>query len=92
MTNNPPSVPQTAHELRQHIDDIVDVELARLRRRLPQLDPEVRGELERSVRRAVDRLFDTSRPAHEWLAPEHADAVRVLFDLDAAIAPTLRAA
>jgi glutamyl-tRNA reductase len=67
----------------------VDAELARLEARVGDLDPLVRAELELTVHRVVEKLLHTPTVRVKQLADApggavYADALRELFDLDAA--------
>jgi glutamyl-tRNA reductase len=66
---------------------VIDGELLRLDSRLPGLDPGVRDEFVRSVRRVVDKLLHTPTVRVQELSSEpdavdYAAALRVLFALD----------
>jgi len=80
-------VEPTVVALRSRAADIVEAELARLDGRQPELDPRVRADLERTVRRVVDKLLHAPTVRVKELAggPEgdaYAQALRRLFDLD----------
>jgi glutamyl-tRNA reductase len=67
--------------------EVVDAELARLAGRLPDLDPGVRAEVERTVHRVVEKLLHTPTVRVKQLATApggdaYADALRALFDLE----------
>jgi glutamyl-tRNA reductase len=69
--------------------DLVDSELTRLGRRLPELDGVQRAEVERTIRRVVDKVLHTPTVRVKELAadpggPTYADALRELFALDQA--------
>lgn len=86
-------VTPTVTALRQQAAEVVDAELLRLDRRLPELDGEVREELRRTVRRVVDKLLHqptvrVKQLAAEPAATDYASALRELFGLD----PTVPAA
>src|SRR5699024_885623 len=98
-------VTPTVTALRKQAAEVVDAELLRLDRRLPDLDTDVRGELERTVRRVADKLLHAPTVRVKELASkddgtaavDYADALRELFGLDpqapAAVAkPSARAA
>jgi len=84
-------VAPTVAALRAHADEVVTAELERLGARLAGLDPAVRAEVERTVRRVVSTLLHqptvrmkelASAPGGDWVAT----AVRDLFQLDVATA------
>lgn len=52
-----PSIRSALLELNCRTDEIVDSELARLTRRLPELDPGVRAEIARLVRQVADEVM-----------------------------------
>lgn len=94
-------VTPTVTALRQRAAEVVDAELLRLDGRLPDLDAAVRDEIDRTVRRVVDKLLHTPTVRVKQLAETgggqaYADALRELFGLDpqsaAAVAATVRAA
>lgn len=79
-------VAPTVSALRARAADVVGRELARLDARLPGLDPRVRAECERTVRRTVSTLLHgpTVRVKELAHSPEgdlYADALRTLFGL-----------
>lgn len=81
------SVTPTVTALRKRAAEVVDSELLRLDSRLPELDDGVRSELDRTVRRVVDKLLHTPTVRVKELASEsggadYADALRELFGLD----------
>jgi glutamyl-tRNA reductase len=81
------AVTPTVTALRKRAAEVVDTELLRLDSRLPQLDDGVRDELNRTVRRVVDKLLHTPTVRVKELASapngtEYADALRELFNLD----------
>jgi glutamyl-tRNA reductase len=91
----------TVSALRKWAADVVDAELLRLDRRLPELDSAVRVELTHTVRRVVDKLLHAPTVRVQQLAKAeggqaYADALRELFALDrqhtAAITTPLRSA
>ncbi|HKR49504.1 MAG TPA: glutamyl-tRNA reductase, partial [Pseudonocardiaceae bacterium] len=91
-------VTPTVTALRKRAAEVVDAELLRLDGRLPGLDPAVRDELARTVRRVVDKLLHAPTVRVKQLAEvgggeAYADALRELFELDpqavAAIAATV---
>jgi glutamyl-tRNA reductase len=83
------TVAPTVTALRQLAAEVVAAELMRLQSRLPGLDETARGEVEKTVRRVVDKLLHTPTVRIKELAagPDghaYADALRELFDLDPA--------
>jgi glutamyl-tRNA reductase len=81
------AVTPTVAALRQQAAEVVDAELLRLDRRLPDLDPQVRQEVARTVRRVVDKLLHTPTVRVKQLAAggdrtDYAQALRELFGLD----------
>jgi glutamyl-tRNA reductase len=90
------AVAPTVVALRARASAVVEAELARLEARVGDLDPVVRGELERTVHRVVEKLLHTPtvRVKELALAPggnAYADALRELFDLDAAAVASVSA-
>ena len=88
-TRRAASVAPTVVALRQMASDLVDAELTRLERRLPELDGVQRDEVERTIRRVVDKVLHTPTVRVKELAadpggPTYADALRELFALDQA--------
>ncbi|MGH3770774.1 MAG: glutamyl-tRNA reductase [Pseudonocardiaceae bacterium] len=92
-------VAPTVAALRRRAAEVVNAELLRLDGRLPGLDPVVRDELTRTVRRVVDKLLHAPTVRVKQLAEAgggaaYADALRELFGLDpqaaAAIAAPVR--
>ena len=88
------TVTPTVTALRQLADEVVAAELLRLESRLPGVDESVRAELARTVRRVVDKLLHTPTVRIKELAAgpagqAYADALRELFDLDAAVPAAL---
>ena len=90
-------VQPTVVALRGRADDVVAAELARLTGRLPELDPDVRAELEQTVRRVVQSLLHTPTVRVKELVDSpvglsYGEALRELFGLDrdapAAVAQT----
>ncbi|WP_051581259.1 glutamyl-tRNA reductase [Pseudonocardia acaciae] len=80
-------VTPTVTALRRRAAEVVDAELLRLAGRLPELDPAVRDELTRTVRRVVDKLLHTPTVRVKQLAEApggdtYAEALRELFGLD----------
>jgi glutamyl-tRNA reductase len=80
-------VTPTVTALRRRASDVVDAELLRLHARMPDLDPAVRDELTRTVRRVVDKLLHTPTVQVKRLASgpdgnSYAQALRELFELD----------
>ncbi|MFC4001717.1 glutamyl-tRNA reductase [Prauserella oleivorans] len=87
------AVTPTVTALRKRAAEVVDAELLRLDRRLPGLEPDVREELGRTVRRVVDKLLHAPTVRVKQLAAEtndtdYATALRELFELDPQ-APTI---
>lgn len=81
------AVTPTVTALRRRAAEVVDAELLRLAGRLPELDDDVRAELDKTVRRVVDKLLHTPTVRVKQLAAEpagagYADALRELFQLD----------
>ncbi len=81
-------VAPTVAALRSRAAALVDVELARLAGRLPQLDDAARAEVELAVRRVVAKLLHTPTVRVKELATvpggdTYARALRELFGLDA---------
>jgi glutamyl-tRNA reductase len=80
-------VEPTVIALRGRAADIVDGELRRLGGRLPDLDPQVRADVEQAMHRIVDKLLHAPTVRVKELAgsPDgdaYAQALRRLFDLD----------
>jgi glutamyl-tRNA reductase len=80
-------VTPTVTALRRRASDVIDAELLRLSTRLPDLDPQVREEFTRTVRRVVDKLLHTPTVQVKRLAEgpdgaSYARALRELFELD----------
>ncbi|GEL22153.1 glutamyl-tRNA reductase [Pseudonocardia sulfidoxydans NBRC 16205] len=80
-------VTPTVTALRRRASEVVDAELLRLDSRLPDLEPDVRNEFARSVRRVVDKLLHTPTVQVKRLAEgpdgdSYAEALRLLFELD----------
>lgn len=97
VTQRTAEVTPTVTALRKRAAEVVDTELLRLDGRLPGLDPAVRDELARTVRRVVDKLLHAPTVRVKQLAEvgggqAYADALRELFELDpqtvAAVAAT----
>jgi len=81
------TVTPTVVALRTMATGIVETEVQRLRTRLPDLDPEVRDELEHVVRRVADKLLHqptvrVKELANETGAVSYATALAELFSLD----------
>jgi glutamyl-tRNA reductase len=81
------NVTPTVVALRTMATGVVDGELARLDSRLPELDPEVRAELELAVRRVADKLMHhptvrVKELANSSGAVSYAAALAELFALD----------
>jgi glutamyl-tRNA reductase len=79
-------VAPTVTALRARAADVVEAELARLDAKLPGLDPRVRAELARTVRRTVSTLLHGPTVRVKQLAEApggsvYADALRTLFEL-----------
>src|SRR5699024_501629 len=83
-------VTPTVTALRKQAAEVVDSELLRLGRKLPDLDPTVRAELDRTVHRVADKLLHAPTVRVKELASrdggaagvDYADALRELFGLD----------
>ena len=83
------AVTPTVTALRKRAAEVVDAELLRLANRLPELEPDVRDEFERTARRVVDKLLHTPTVRVKQLAADakgtdYANALRELFELDPA--------
>lgn len=81
------TVTPTVVALRSQADAVVATELARLHARLGDLDPAVAAELERTVRRVVDKVLHTPTVRVKELAggPDgsmYAEALQTLFGLE----------
>jgi glutamyl-tRNA reductase len=90
-------VTPTVTALRRRAADVVEAELLRLDGRLPELGPDVRGELANTVRRVVDKLLHAPTVRVKQLASapggaSYADALRELFELDPQAPAVLSAA
>ncbi|MEV6269846.1 glutamyl-tRNA reductase [Kribbella sp. NPDC004138] len=88
-TRRAASVAPTVVALRAMASSLVDAELARLERRLPGLDEHERHEVERTIRRVVDKVLHNPTVRVKELGgdpggPTYADALRQLFALDQA--------
>ncbi|HEY9339509.1 MAG TPA: glutamyl-tRNA reductase [Kribbella sp.] len=88
-TRRAASVAPTVVALRAMASSLVDAELARLERRLPGLDDHERHEVERTIRRVVDKVLHNPTVRVKELGgdpggPTYADALRQLFALDQA--------
>jgi glutamyl-tRNA reductase len=86
-TRRAASVAPTVVALRAMASSLVDTELARLERRLPELDEHERHEVERTIRRVVDKVLHNPTVRVKELGgdpggPTYADALRQLFALD----------
>ena len=82
-------VAPTVIALRDKAAQVVDAELARLERRLPDLDAGARAEITSSMRRVVEKLLHAPTVRVQELAgldgpQSYAEALRRLFDLDPA--------
>jgi glutamyl-tRNA reductase len=96
-TRRAASVAPTVVALRAMATELVDAELARLERRLPSLDEHERHEVERTIRRVVDKVLHNPTVRVKELAadpggPTYADALRQLFALDQATVDAVTAA
>ncbi|KAA9164864.1 glutamyl-tRNA reductase [Amycolatopsis acidicola] len=83
------AVTPTVTALRKRAAEVVDAELLRLDHRLPELEPGVRDEFARTVRRVVDKLLHAPTVRVKQLAADaqgtdYANALRELFELDPA--------
>lgn len=81
------AVTPTVTALRRRASEVIDAELLRLTSRLPDLEPRVRAEFARTVRRVVDKLLHTPTVQIKRLAEgpdggSYAAALRELFELD----------
>jgi len=81
------TVTPTVVALRTMATGIVEAEMQRLSARLPDLDPAVRAEVERAVRRVADKLLHqptvrVRELANETGAVSYATALAELFSLD----------
>ena len=81
------AVTPTVVALRTMATGVVDTEMARLASRLPDLEPEVRAEVEHAVRRVADKLLHqptvrVKELANETGAVSYAAALAELFSLD----------
>jgi glutamyl-tRNA reductase len=79
-------VTPTVVALRSQADAVVEAELERLRGRLGALDPAVAAEVERTVRRVVDKVLHTPTVRIKELAAQpdgssYAEALQTLFGL-----------
>ena len=80
-------VSPTVVALRAMADEVVAAELARFDSRSAEVDPAVRADVERTVRRVVDKLLHAPTVRVKELAAEpsglaYAEALHTLFDLD----------
>ena len=83
------AVTPTVTALRKRAAEVVDAELLRLDKRVPELEPGVRDEFARTVRRVVDKLLHAPTVRVKQLAADaqgtdYANALRELFELDPA--------
>ncbi len=83
------AVAPTVVALRAKATEVVELELARLRAKLPGLDPKTEHEIAMTVRRVADKLLHVPTVRVKELAASpggdsYADALRELFDLDPA--------
>jgi glutamyl-tRNA reductase len=81
------NVTPTVVALRSMATGVVDAEMERLVSRLPELDPQVRAEVEHAVRRVADKLLHqptvrVKELANETGAVSYAAALAELFSLD----------
>jgi glutamyl-tRNA reductase len=81
------TVAPTVVALREMAEGMVRAELSRLASRLPDLDTRARAEIERTVRRVVDKVLHAPSVRVKQLAEEpggqsYADALTKLFGLD----------
>ena len=81
------AVTPTVVALRTMATGVVEAEMARLSSRLPDLDPDVRAEVEHAVRRVADKLLHqptvrVKELANETGAVSYAAALAELFSLD----------
>ncbi|GAA1206281.1 glutamyl-tRNA reductase [Prauserella alba] len=81
------AVTPTVTALRKRAAEVVDAELLRLDRRLPEIDADTREEVGRTVKRVVDKLLHAPTVRVKQLAAETSDtdyatALRELFELD----------
>lgn len=81
------AVAPTVVALRARAAEVVEAELFRLGQRLPDVDPAVREELQRTVHRVVDKLLHAPTVRVKEFASRqdggsYAAALRELFDLD----------
>jgi glutamyl-tRNA reductase len=81
------AVAPTVTALRTHAGELVEEELRRLERRLPDLGDDERAEVRRAVQRVVDKLLHTPTVRVKELARDgqggsYARALSELFDLD----------
>ncbi|MGW7679412.1 glutamyl-tRNA reductase [Kribbella sp. NPDC054772] len=88
-TRRAASVAPTVVALRAMASELVNTELARLERRLPDLGDHERHEVERTIRRVVDKVLHNPTVRVKELGgdpggPTYADALRQLFALDQA--------
>jgi glutamyl-tRNA reductase len=96
-TRRAASVAPTVVALRAMASELVDAELARLGRRLPGLGEHERHEVERTIRRVVDKVLHNPTVRVKELGgdpggPTYADALRQLFALDQASVDAVTAA
>jgi glutamyl-tRNA reductase len=87
MRRRAEAVAPTVVALRARAAEVVAAELARLEQRRPDLDPEVREELRRTVNRVVEKLLHAPTVRVKELTGvvdpgDYAAALRDLFDLD----------
>lgn len=83
------AVTPTVVALRTRAAEVVDDELRRLGQRAPSLSSDERAEVEKTVRRVVDKLLHTptirvKELAEQTVETSYADALRKLFALDPA--------
>ena len=87
MARSAETVAPTVTALRTHAALLVEEELGRLERRIPDMSDAERAEVRRSVQRVVDKLLHTPTVRVKELARDgqggsYARALSELFDLD----------
>ncbi|SOD70654.1 glutamyl-tRNA reductase [Jatrophihabitans sp. GAS493] len=88
------AVAPTVSALRERANEVISAELLRLDSRLPALDEATRREVSDAVRRAVEKVLHAPTVRVKELAStpggdQYAQALRDLFDLDAATAESV---
>ena len=88
------AVAPTVSALRSKANDVIEAELLRLDTRLPDMDAGARQEVADAVRRAVEKVLHAPTVRVKELAStpggdQYAQALRTLFDLDAATAESV---